>query len=213
MTTKNTSNTRNNGNGKLNNTKGEVHMQKNLSTTEFMAKMLDAMTAQNAMLVELARRIDTLERGKAAPAPKKPAETKVQTPKASKPATKEVPAPARTSTRTTRSAKKPAAEPTDAAKKLGLKVVKKFDTQMYLRVPRGDGNVEVAHINLKTKRGNCVATIHAKAEKSDMGLIREFILAYADKLTYTDKLAKAGITNATTLAKASNKALAEAFGC
>lgn len=110
----------------------------------------------------------------------------------------------------------PAPNSADAARKRGLNVVEKFETQLYLRVPRARGYAEVAHINFKTKRrGRCVVCIRkAKAEKSDMGLIREFILTYAEQLTYdTEKLLSAGITNAAAIARASDATLLEAFGC
>lgn len=219
MTTKMNSNARKQGNGSNNqtNTKGEIDMMKNMNTAEFMAKMLEAMELQTKAIAALSLEVETLKRTnvqKSAPAPKKQAETEVQKSLKTRKireedAGKEVPV----RTRKSASAKKPAPKPTDAAKERGLKVVKKFDTQMYLRVPRGDVNVEVAHINLKTKRGNCVASIHAKAEKSDMGLIREFLLAYSNQLTYTKKLIAAGISNAAELAKATDATLLKAFGC
>ena len=222
MTTKMNSNTRKQGNGSDNqtNTKGEINMTnttKKLDTAEFMAKMLEAMEVQTKAIAALSLEVETLKKAnaqKSAPAPKKQAETEVQKPLKTRKireedAGKEVPV----RTRKSASAKKPAPKPTDAAKERGLQVVKKFDTQMYLRVPRGDGNAEVAHINLKTKRGNCVASIHAKAEKADMGLIREFLMAYAEQLTYTKKLAQAGISKAADIAKATDATLLKAFGC
>ena len=222
MTTKMNSNTRKQGNGSNNqtNAKGEINMTtttKKLDTAEMFGKLVEAIELQNKAIASLMQEVAELKKTKvekSAPAPKKQAETEVQKPLKTRKireedAGKEVPV----RTRKSASAKKPAPKPTDAAKERGLKVVKKFDTQMYLRVPRGDGNAEVAHINLKTKRGNCVASIHAKAEKADMGLIREFLMAYAEQLTYTKKLAQAGISKAADIAKATDATLLKAFGC
>ena len=221
MTTKMNSNTRKQGNGSNNETKKETMNMttttKKLDTAEMFGKLVEAIELQNKAIASLMQEVAELKKTKvekSAPAPKKQAETEVQKPLKTRKlreedAEKETPV----RTRKSASAKKPAPKPTDAAKERGLKVVKKFDTQMYLRVPRGDGNAEVAHINLKTKRGNCVASIHAKAEKADMGLIREFLMAYAEQLTYTKKLAQAGISKAADIAKATDATLLKAFVC
>lgn len=217
MTTKNGNTTRKQANGSNNETTKGENTMKNLNTAEMFGKLVDAIELQNKAIASLMAEVGKLKATNAekpAPAPKKQAETEVQKPLKTRKireedAGKEVPV----RTRKSASAKKPAPKPTDAAKERGLKVVKKFGTQMYLRVPRGDKNVEVAHINLKTKRGNCVASIHAKAEKADMGLIREFLMAYAEQLTYTKKLAQGGISKAADIAKATDATLLKAFGC
>lgn len=178
------------------------------TTDATILETLKAITESQAQIAaamaSLTVRIDKLE--KPEPAPKKQAGTKVQnTNKISEEnAGKEIPM------RTRKTAPKKTG---NGKTENGLKVVNKFGTQKYLRVPRTEGNAEVAHINLQTKRGHCVATIHKKAEKSDMGLIREFLLAYANQLTYTKKLIGAGISNALELKKATDSQLMQAFGC
>lgn len=221
MTTKNGNTTRKQANGSNNETTKGENTMKNLNTAEMFGKLVDAIELQNKAIASLMAEVGKLKAANAekpAPAPKKPVKgTEVQKPMKTRKireedAGKEIPVRTRKSA-SAKSQKKPEPKPTDNAKERGLKVVKKFGTQMYLRVPRESGNAEVAHINTKTKRGNCVATIHAKAEKADMGLIREFLLAYAEQLTYTKKLAQAGISKAADIAKATDAQLLKAFGC